>query len=216
MTAQTDANGIFKLCRICLIKKPITDFNKQTKGKFGVQSKCRLCQSILAKSEKAKTTRKIYYETNKEKIVQNYYKWVKNNKEKFNKIQNKSKQKHKSRIQEYNKKYRKEQRQNNPKYRIMENIRKRTKKVLKNNKIKNTSKYLGCSTEELKIHLEKQFQPGMTWENYGFYGWHIDHIIPLASFDLTNQKEIKKACHYTNLQPLWAKDNLSKGAKYDC
>lgn len=72
-------------------------------------------------------------------------------------------------------------------------------------------KLLGCSIEELKIYLENKFQEGMTWENHGLYGWHIDHILPLASFDLTDDTQLLIASHYTNLQPLWAKDNLSKG-----
>jgi len=70
---------------------------------------------------------------------------------------------------------------------------------------------LGCSISELKTHLESKFQPGMTWDNWSFEGWHIDHIKPLASFDLTDRKQLLLACHYTNLQPLWAFDNLSKG-----
>lgn len=72
---------------------------------------------------------------------------------------------------------------------------------------------LGMTWKELKIYLEKKFKEGMTWENYGFYGWHADHIIPLSSFDLTKDEEQKKAFHYTNLQPLWAKENLQKHAK---
>ena len=67
--------------------------------------------------------------------------------------------------------------------------------------------------KELKEHLEKQFKEGMSWENYGFYGWHIDHILPLSSFDLTKAEEQKKAFHYTNLQPLSAKENLQKYSK---
>lgn len=72
---------------------------------------------------------------------------------------------------------------------------------------------LGCSIKHLKKHLEGQFQDGMTWENYGFNGWHIDHIVPLAFFDLSNKEQFLKACHYTNLQPLWAIENIKKGKK---
>jgi hypothetical protein len=73
---------------------------------------------------------------------------------------------------------------------------------------------LGCSIEELKKHLESQFVPGMTWDNWGHHGWHIDHIVPLDAFDLTDHNQLAAACHYTNLRPLWAKANLAKGSKY--
>lgn len=70
---------------------------------------------------------------------------------------------------------------------------------------------LGCSGKELKQHLESKFQPGMTWNNYGS-DWHIDHIYPLSK--ARKEGTIEKACHYSNLQPLWAVDNLSKKDKY--
>lgn len=73
---------------------------------------------------------------------------------------------------------------------------------------------LGCSGEFLKFWLESKWKPGMSWENYGKTGWHIDHIRPLASFDLTQEKEQKLAFHFLNLQPLWAHENLSKSDKY--
>lgn len=76
-----------------------------------------------------------------------------------------------------------------------------------------TEKLIGITIKELKLYIEKQFKDDMTWDNYGFYGWHIDHIIPLSSFDLTKAEEQKKAFHYTNLQPLWAKENMQKGSK---
>lgn len=70
---------------------------------------------------------------------------------------------------------------------------------------------LGCSVEALKSHLEKLFTSGMSWTNYG--KWHIDHKRPCDSFDLSDPLQQKVCFHYTNLQPLWAFDNLSKGAK---
>jgi len=78
-------------------------------------------------------------------------------------------------------------------------------------KIGSAVRDLGCSIDELKVYLESKFQNGMTWNNYG--KWHIDHIMPLASFDLTDYEQVKQACNYKNLQPLWAEDNLKKGAK---
>jgi hypothetical protein len=77
---------------------------------------------------------------------------------------------------------------------------------------KNVPKLLGCTVKELKAHLAAQFRPGMSWGNYG--EWHIDHLRPCASFDLTDPEQQRQCFNYTNLQPLWAKDNLSKGSRY--
>lgn len=81
------------------------------------------------------------------------------------------------------------------------------------NKTSTTLDLIGCDTEELRRHLESQFTKGMNWNNYGINGWHVDHIEPCASFDLTDEDQQKKCFHYTNLQPLWAKDNLRKSNK---
>jgi hypothetical protein len=70
---------------------------------------------------------------------------------------------------------------------------------------------LGCSVEELKKYLEIKFKEGMSWNNYGLRGWHIDHIIPCSKFDLIKEEEQKKCFHFSNLQPLWWNENLSKG-----
>lgn len=74
------------------------------------------------------------------------------------------------------------------------------------------SEMFGCSIGYLIAHIETKFQPGMTWNNYG--SWHIDHIVPLRYFDLTNKEQQLKACNYKNLQPLWRKDNLRKGGRF--
>ena len=72
---------------------------------------------------------------------------------------------------------------------------------------------LGCSIEFFMEYIEKQFKSGMTWQNYG--AWHVDHVRPCASFDLTDHEQQKICFHYSNLQPLWAVDNLKKGAKIE-
>lgn len=93
--------------------------------------------------------------------------------------------------------------------RIKYNLRKRIWEALKNNsKSKHTLELLGCSIEYLKLHLESKFTLGMSWSNYG--KWHVDHIIPCRMFNLNVSEEQLKCFHYTNLQPLWAKDNLIK------
>lgn len=100
-------------------------------------------------------------------------------------------------------------------YVLKKNIRGRVQAAVKRNSIikdKKTLDILGCSITELKIYLEKMFKPGMTWKNYGKGGWHIDHIIPLASAQ-NNINVFYKLCHYSNLQPLWESENCSKGAK---
>jgi flagellar biosynthesis GTPase FlhF len=138
----------------------------------------------------------------KEKARQRAKEWSKNNPERVKE----TREKNKPRI--------KERRKNDPAYRITCNLRNRVfKAVKKGRKSAHTMELLGCSVEELKEHLEKQFTEGMTFENYG--EWHIDHILPCASFNLLEPEEQKKCFHYTNLQPLWASDNISKGAKLD-
>lgn len=93
---------------------------------------------------------------------------------------------------------------------IASRLRSRLYIAIKNHhKVGSAVSDLGCSIDELRLYLQNRFQDGMTWDNYG--EWHIDHIVPLSSFNLENRDELGKACHYSNLQPLWAFDNLSKG-----
>lgn len=91
----------------------------------------------------------------------------------------------------------------------------RTRMYLALRRCKRVSRYselLGCSISEFRAHIEAQFKPGMTWENYGSV-WHIDHRRPCARFDLSKPEEQKACFHFTNLQPLWARENIIKGAK---
>lgn len=119
------------------------------------------------------------------------------------------------RLRVWRRKYEIEKRKTEPQYRLSKNLRRRiwAKIKKKSNYSGSSTELIGCCYPDLKIYLEKQFKPGMTWENYGSY-WHVDHIRPLASFDLTKFIELKMATHYTNLQPLEAGLNMKKRAKY--
>ncbi len=101
---------------------------------------------------------------------------------------------------------------NDPQTKIKHNLRARmAKAVTRNQKAGSAVRNLGCSIEFLQGYLTGQFDPGMSWDNHG--DWHIDHIQPLASFDLTDPEQFRQAAHYSNLRPLWASENLSKGAR---
>ena len=161
---------------------------------------------------KRKRKNKNWYDVNKEKIKIKQKEYDKNNKNK-RKIKNKNwyqKNKNKIRI------YRNNKKKTDIQYKLSENLRGRLRNAIQGNqKVGSAVKDLGCTIDELKTYLESKFKPSMTWDNYGFYGWHIDHIKPLASFDLTDRKQFLEVCHYTNLQPLWANENLSKGKKVE-
>jgi hypothetical protein len=110
-------------------------------------------------------------------------------------------------------KYMSDRLKNDPEFKLLTMLRKRVRNVIKGKKHYKSIDLLGCTVLNAREHLEKQFKEGMTWENHGKYGWHIDHIIPCSSFDLTDPEQQKKCFHYTNLQPLWWKENISKGNK---
>jgi len=107
----------------------------------------------------------------------------------------------------------KERYENDVQYRLTRLARELVRRVIVGQKVATTREMLGCGFSHLRAHLEAQFTEGMTWGNRG--SWHIDHITPLASFDLTNPEQMMQACQWSNLQPLWASENLAKGAKLD-
>jgi len=164
--------------------------------------------------EKRKQYQKEYRLNNKEKQRQYEKKWYLDNKEKVNQKCKQWRLNNKKHIREYYNKYDRKRLKIDSNYKLVKLIRNRIKSVLKGiYKSKSTIKLLGCSVEECWQHLESKFQPGMTKENHGL--WHIDHIKPCAKFDLTDPEQQAICFHYTNLQPLWAIDNIKKGAKYD-
>lgn len=112
--------------------------------------------------------------------------------------------------------YHSNRKKTDPEYKVREVLRHRMLRVLKEQnsiKCQKTLELLGGTLEEAKAHIESQFKPGMTWKNHGSKGWHIDHIKPCASFDLTDPQQQKECFNYKNLQPLWWTENLLKGDK---
>lgn len=161
-----------------------------------------------SKSEKGKATRKKYRQSKKYKEMIDRYKKT----EKYKK----------SRIKTLNKYYKSEKnkivqkRYNKTEKGELQNMWRTLRIRLKNWAGKKAAKdrsqmelIVGCDKKTLRSYLESKFKPGMTWRNHG--KWHIDHIIPLSKYDPTNFENIKKANNYTNLQPLWALENLKKG-----
>jgi hypothetical protein len=194
-----------KICSKCGIEKELSDFYKNNDHKDGHYSQCKDC---ICKHQKK------YYIINKESIIEKSKIYVKKNFIKTKEYQKEYQKSHRDKININQRYKRKEKYKNNSIYKISRCVSHRVNSFLKSKNMRKTNKtfeIVGCTPIELKIHIEKQFIEGMTWDNYGFYGWHIDHKIPLDSG--RTEDEIYKLCHYTNLQPMWWKDNLEKGKK---
>ncbi len=186
-------------------------------------------QYYLDNKDKISEKQKLYYENNKEVIAEKEKQYYDKNKETILVKNKQYYEENKEIVLEKNSAYRKEHKTEitekqkerlevDINFKLSCRLRTRLSGALKNNrKCGSAVSDLGCSISELKIWLEQQFynhsytgEP-MTWENYG--EWHIDHILPLSKFDLTDKTQLLKACNWFNLQPLWAEDNLKKSDK---
>lgn len=185
-----------KICSTCSIEKDICEFTyRNDRKKYRNQ-----CKSCLNQMEV------IRYSLNPDNKKKRGYLWKINNAEKVN-ISNKKWRENKL------KDYRKNKKENDLLCTLTHRVRSRIKSFMKTNKItkqNRTFDIVGCTPKSLKEHIEKQFIKGMSWELMGKH-IHIDHIIPLSS--AKTEEEIYKLFHYTNLQPLWAEDNLKKSNK---
>ena len=174
---------------------------------------------------------KIWYQNNKEYCSQRAKKYNYENREKIKKNGERYREengercramgrdwysRNKERVIKRTTAYSKERYQNNFSVRMIHVARARINAMLRGKaigKFTSTAKLIGCTPKFLKEYLEKKFLKGMTWDNYGIKGWHVDHITPCASFDFNCPVQQLACCHYSNLQPLWALDNIRKGAK---
>jgi hypothetical protein len=203
-----------KNCTKCGLTKNIEDFPKCPECKDGYRNQCKRCVKSMSDvwrnnnpdSHKIwreknidydKERKQIHYQNNKDKYIQQSIEYRKNNTDKVN-----------QRVRDYRKKRFSE----DEVFKLTFTVRSRIRKFLKlTNSIKlgQTFDLIGCTPQELIKYIENLFTDGMNWGNHG--EWHIDHIVPLSS--AKTKEDLMKLCHYTNLQPLWAKDNLSKSDK---
>jgi hypothetical protein len=161
---------------------------------------CVVCNKKLAKRAKITYCRLHRNQCPEVKAYQN--KWRLENKDRYQKAKNKW-------VRE-NPTYYKNYREQSLSRKIAHHLRTRIRRAVKTG---SALKNLGCTIDELRRHLESKFSEGMTWDNYG--EWQIDHIYPLSKLNLEDPEQFKKACHYSNLQPLWRADNIRKLNKLD-
>lgn len=183
-------------CTKCRILKPLTTeffYYKKTRNKF--YRECINCYSERNKFKKITNEQRKKYNEQKKAYYYTKYKWSESRKI-------------------ASKKAKKKWKNSNSINKLKDNLRTRVYLILKKKKFPKKGKfleYIGCDYITLVQHIERQFTENMCWENYGIRGWHIDHIIPLSS--AKSSEELYLLCHYTNLQPLWARDNYSKKDK---
>jgi hypothetical protein len=164
---------------------------------------------FLKNKEKYRAQQRKRYELNKERLIEESKDYYEENKHK-NKIKRDTYRKqNKERLYQTQRlRYK-----NDINYKLSQNLRNRIKNAIIKNKDLSDIKareLLGCTLEEVRIYIESRFTEGMSWTNYGLKGWHIDHIKPINTFDLSDSEQRKQCFHYTNLRPLWAKDNLKR------
>ncbi|MBU1173431.1 MAG: hypothetical protein KKD44_28005 [Proteobacteria bacterium] len=226
-----------KVCTKCGGEKDVSEFSSRKRNKDGLLEKCKACCAEYNKEKKERSVLvtegiKACSRCGKEKSVLEFGKlstssdglnyWCKECENKRKKVQ---RTKHRVKHLNYAKMHRAEiwanenkRRKTDITYKLACSLRTRTNLAVKKGwKSGSAVRDLGCSIEFFKEYLESQFTEGMTWDNWGRgHGcWNIDHIIPLVSFDLTIREQFLEAAHYTNMQPLWFEDNMSKGSKLD-
>lgn len=179
-------------------------------------SYCVCLLLVARKRNQRKAQQRRWYLKNRRYAISKAKEWAgKNSKKCYQagvKWRAKNFEKRQTYARDYYREYFKAKRRADPDFRLLECLRARVRKALmRNSKSARTEELLGCSVSELKQHLARLFKPGMTWENCGLRGWHVDHIKPCAKFDFSDPAQQRECFHYTNLQPLWALENIKKG-----
>lgn len=206
-----------KTCSDCKTERPFSDFSKRKASKDGFQFRCKYCCKKYRKDNVEHI--KNYRKENKERQKETHRRWRKENKDYLNQYYSQWREQNKDYLKTYREGYKerrrsieRERRNSEPLYKMGVYLRNRTLSAFKSkrwNKNNKTQHILGADYETIFNHIQSRFKGGMSWDNFG--EWQIDHIIPLASAN--TEEELIGLCHYTNLQPLWAEENLIKGNK---
>ncbi|MDC3412538.1 hypothetical protein [Terrihalobacillus insolitus] len=192
------------------VKSRVSEYEKNNKDKISEQQK----KYYEKNKEKINTYKKDWYEKNKDNVIERVTKYATDNKERVAEWKREYDKRNKEIVSKRKMKYSRNKRMTDPMFRVNDAVSGGIYKSITSNKAgRGWEELVGYSLIDLKQHIEKQFKPGMSWENYG--EWHIDHIYPKASFDFINSDDpdFKRCWNLNNLQPLWAVENLRKSTK---
>lgn len=209
---------LFKVCSVCGSLKNWENFHVNKEGRFGINKRCKKCISLSATMRRKKDP--TILEREKERYRRKNPKKPKKPKKRRVQTEKRIRKKFKDWSESSKEKLRARLRKNyriNTKSKLSKQMSRNIRSALNGNKAgKHWEDIVGYTLEKLKKHLEKQFVDGMTWENYGS-DWHIDHKIPTSIFNFTKpeHRDFRRCWALNNLQPLWAVDNLEKGARIE-
>lgn len=204
------------LCNACSTVLPIEDFFSDKSRAFGISNICKACSAAKGKARYKSNTdsvlknRKEYYEKNKDAILRRNASYFERNKDEINKTRKQYVEKNREKITAKKRETKRSRYQTDPVYRLKRNVcRAVHASITRNGYTKRSKTYeiLGCTMDEFRLHIERQFTKGMTWEKVGSE-IHIDHIVPLAS--AKTEEDVLALNHHTNLRPCWADENIRK------
>ena len=198
-------------------KEQRSEYNKRYYAKNAEKMRERARIYAAINPDKVKQRNRDFYQNNRDSEIARSKDWAQKNPEKKSKYNKEYSVKNRKRLNAKEREYRKMRRATSPLFRISIQARVSARRIVKMGAASpgRSGAALGCDYDKARRHIESQFKPGMTWGNYGRNGWHIDHVRPLCSVDVSDPSDVLSALHYTNLQPMWAIDNLRKGGRHN-
>lgn len=203
-----------RICTFCNIEQPLESFPPNKSSVGGRRPYCRTCKNAAQAAYNLRTRsrrpekqtpevraarKRAYALANRDRDLAAKRDWAQRNSEGLRRAKAQ---------------YQRQRRSEDVEFSLLDRLRTRVRMALaRGTKSGSVVELTGCSVADLRAHLERHFAPGMSWGNRS--RWHIDHVRPCSSFDLTDPAQQRACFHFTNLQPLWARDNLAKGARFE-